>query len=214
VSLGSGEVIDIEREVKLGGPLHSKGVLILSGLLRAQYVSDHPLSLSASLVFEQSYGGIDGDSASAAEICVLVSALSRSPIRQSLAITGSIDQHGRIQAIGGVNEKIEGFFDLCKQRDLTGEQGVLIPMANVKHLMLRQDVVEAVEAGKFQVYPVDCFDQALELLTGVPAGELDEDGAFPEGSIHRRAQDRLVEFARRRQSFAREKEDGGTPGKT
>jgi predicted ATP-dependent protease len=123
-----------------------------------------------------------------------------------------VDQHGRIQAIGGVNEKIEGFFDLCKQRDLTGEQGVLIPMANVKHLMLRQDVVEAVEAGKFQVYPVNRFDQALELLTGVPAGERDDDGTFPEGSVHRMAQDRLVEFARRRQSFAREKEDGGAPG--
>ena len=212
VSLGSGEVIDIEREVKLGGPLHSKGVLILSGLLRAQYVSDHPLSLSASLVFEQSYGGVDGDSASAAEMCVLVSALARSPIRQSLAITGSVDQHGRIQAIGGVNEKIEGFFDLCKQRELTGDQGVLIPTANVKHLMLRQDVVNAVEAGQFQVYPVDHFDQALELLTGIPAGERDDDGRFPEGSIHRRAQDRLDEFARRRQSFAREKEDGEAPG--
>ena len=156
---------------KLGGPLHSKGVLILAGFLSSHYVTDQPLSLSASLVFEQSYGGVEGDSASAGELCVLASALAEIPIKQSLAVTGSIDQHGRIQAIGGVNEKIEGFFDICSKRGLSGDQGVLIPVANVKHLMLRRDVIEAVEAGQFHVYPVDHVDLCLELLTGLPAGE-------------------------------------------
>jgi lon-related putative ATP-dependent protease len=217
IKLGSGEVIDIEREVKLGGPLHSKGVLILSGFLGSHYVADVPLSLSASLVFEQSYGGVDGDSASAAELCVLASALANTPIRQSFAITGSIDQHGRIQAIGGVNEKIEGFFDICQKRGLTGDQGVLIPIANVKHLMLRRDVVEAVEAGKFQVFPVAHVDQALGILTGLEAGEKDSDGAFPEGSVNRKICDRLVELAESRRAFGKsdstedKKADEGKP---
>ena len=209
VTLGSGEVIDIEREVKLGGPLHSKGVLILSGFLRAHYVNDRPLSLSASLVFEQSYGGVDGDSASTAELCVLISALAELPLSQSLAITGSVDQHGRVQAIGGVNEKIEGFFDLCRERGLTGEQGVLIPAANVKHLMLRKDVVDAVSEKRFAVYPIEHVDQALERLTGVPAGERDADGQFAEGSVSRRVCDRLLQFADWRRSFARKEENGG-----
>jgi lon-related putative ATP-dependent protease len=203
VKLGSGEVIDIEREVKLGGPLHSKGVLILSGFLGSHYLSDTPLSLSASLVFEQSYGGVDGDSASAAELCVLASALAKAPIRQSLAITGSIDQQGRIQAIGGVNEKIEGFFDICSKRGLSGDQGVLIPVANVKHLMLRQDVVEAVEAQQFQVFPVDHVDQALSLLTGQPAGAKDDKGEFPDGSVNRKIRDRLMDFAEKRRAFGK-----------
>jgi len=207
VSLGSGELIDIEREVKLGGPLHSKGVLIMGGFLRSHYLTDRPLSLSASLVFEQSYGGVDGDSASAAEMCVLASALSQVPLKQSMAITGSMDQHGRIQAIGGVNEKIEGFFDICRKRGLSGKQAVLIPAANVKHLMLRQDVIDAVEAETFRVYAVDHVDQALSLLTGLPAGEKDENGEFPEGSLNRKIYDRLLEFAGLRQSFG--KEQGG-----
>ena len=210
VTLGSGEVIDIEREVKLGGPLHSKGVLILSGFLASHYVTDRPLSLSASLVFEQSYGGVDGDSASAAELCALVSALAGIPLKQSLAITGSIDQHGNVQAIGGVNEKIEGFFDICEKRGLSGEQGVLIPTANVKHLMLRRDVVEAVEAGRFQVYPVDHVDQALSLLTGMPAGERGADGEFPVGSLNRRICERLVELAEHRRSFGKKGDDNGS----
>jgi lon-related putative ATP-dependent protease len=209
VTLGSGEVIDIEREVKLGGPLHSKGVLILSGFLRSHYVNDRPLSLSASLVFEQSYGGVDGDSASTAELCVLVSALAELPLSQSLAITGSVDQHGRVQAIGGVNEKIEGFFDLCNERGLSGEQGVLIPAANVKHLMLRRDVVDAVADKRFAVYPVEHVDQALERLTGLPAGERGADGQFPDGTISRRVCDRLLQFADWRQSFARKEENTG-----
>jgi len=201
VSLGSGKVIDIEREVELGGPLHSKGVLILAGFLSSHYVTDQPLSMSASLVFEQSYGGVEGDSASAGELCVLASALAEIPIKQSLAVTGSVDQHGRIQAIGGVNEKIEGFFDICSKRKLSGNQGVLIPLANVRHLMLRRDVVEAVEAGQFHVYAVDHIDRCLELLTGLPAGERDENGEFPEGSMNQKIRARLLDFAAKLQAF-------------
>ena len=209
VKLGSGEVIDIEREVKLGGPLHSKGVLILSGFLGSHYVSDVPLSLSASLVFEQSYSGVDGDSASAAELCVLASALSEVPIKQSMAITGSIDQHGRVQAIGGVNEKIEGFFDICAHRELNGEQGVIIPVANVKHLMLRSDVVAAVEAGTFNIYPVDQVDDAITLLTGKKAGKKNSKGEFPKGSVNHKIRARLLEFADKRRDFGkpRQKEE-------
>lgn len=206
VTLGSGEVIDIEREVKLGGPLHSKGVLILAGFMRSHYVTDVPLSLSASLVFEQSYGGVDGDSASAAELCALASALAGVPIRQSVAITGSVDQQGRVQAIGGVNEKIEGFFDVCRERGLDGAHGVIIPAANVKHLMLRGDVVEAVAAGKFNVWPVDSVDQALERLTGVPSGSKDEQGEFPEGSVNQKVRERLLQLAENRRSFGKDRE--------
>jgi len=202
VTLGSGKVVDIEREVELGGPLHSKGVLILAGYLSSHYVTDRPLSLSASLVFEQSYGGVDGDSASAAELCVLASALAEVPIRQSLAVTGSIDQHGNIQAIGGVNEKIEGFFDICNERGLSGDQGVLIPAANVKHLMLKRDVIEAVERGDFHVYSVDTVDRCLQLLTGLPAGERDEYGEFPKDSVNQRVRTRLVDLAEKRRDFS------------
>jgi predicted ATP-dependent protease len=203
VKLGGGEVVDIEREVKLGGPLHSKGVLILSSFLGSHYLTDRPLSLSASLVFEQSYGGVDGDSASAAELCALVSALAEVPIKQSLAITGSVDQRGRVQAIGGVNEKIEGFFDICNRRGLTGEQGVLMPLANVKHLMLKKEVVHAVESGTFHVYPVDHIDQALEILTGVAAGARKKGGVFQPGSINQGVRDRLLAFADARRAFSK-----------
>jgi lon-related putative ATP-dependent protease len=168
VRMGRGEIVDIEREVQLGGPLHSKGVLILTGFLGGRFGADRPLSLHASLVFEQSYGGVDGDSASAAELFALLSALSEMPIRQCFAVTGSVDQHGIIQAIGGVNEKIEGFFDVCKAAGLTGKQGCIIPASNVKHLMLRADVVAAAEEGKFRVIPMETIDQGFELLTGVP----------------------------------------------
>jgi lon-related putative ATP-dependent protease len=198
---GKGEVLDIEREVALGGPLHSKGVLILSGFLGARYVLDRPLSLSASLVFEQSYGGVDGDSASSAELYALLSALAGAPIKQSLAVTGSVNQHGQVQAIGGVNEKIEGFFDLCRARGLTGDQGVLIPASNVKHLMLRRDVVEAVAAGDFHIYPVETIDQGIELLTGLPAGERDGAGQFPEESLNRRVETRLAALAETLRDF-------------
>jgi len=201
VRLGKGEVVDIEREVELGGPIHSKGVLILASFLGARYAAEYPLSLSASLVFEQSYSGVEGDSASLAELCALLSALAEMPIRQSLAVTGSVNQRGQVQPIGGVNEKIEGFFDICKARGLTGEQGVIIPVANVRHLMLRQDVAEAAEAGQFHIYPVQTVDQAIELLTGIPAGEWDEEGNFPEGSINQLVEVRLVELAEKQRAF-------------
>jgi len=204
LALGSGKVVDIEREVELGGPLHSKGVLILSGFLASHYVTDRPLSLSASLVFEQSYGGIEGDSASSAELYALLSALAGAPIRQSLAVTGSVNQYGDVQAIGGVNEKIEGFFDICKARGLNGKQGVLIPASNVQHLMLRRDVLEAAAQGHFHVYPVAHVDQGMALLTGVPAGEADERGEFPEGTLNRRIRDSLIDFANKRRSFEAE----------
>jgi lon-related putative ATP-dependent protease len=195
IRLGKGEVVDIEREVELGGPIHSKGVLILAGFLGARFGQERPLSLSASLVFEQSYSGVEGDSASSAELYALLSALAEAPIKQALAVTGSVNQHGQVQAIGGVNEKIEGFFDVCRARGLTGEQGVLIPASNVKHLMLRQDVVEAAAAGQFHIYPVETIDQGIELLTGLPAGERDESGHFPEGSINQRVEARLAALA-------------------
>ena len=201
VRLGKGEVIDIERQVELGGPLHSKGVLILSSFLSGRYATERPLTLSASLVFEQSYGGIDGDSASSAELYVLLSALAELPIKQSLAVTGSVNQHGEVQAIGGVNEKIEGFFDICQARGLTGEQGVLIPAANVKNLMLRQDVVKAVAEGKFHVYPVATIDQGIELLTGVPAGERDEQGNYAADSINQRIETPLERMAEKVRAF-------------
>jgi lon-related putative ATP-dependent protease len=201
VRLGRGEVVDIEREVALGGPIHSKGVLILSGYVGGRYTRDRPLSLSASLVFEQSYSGVEGDSASSAELYALLSALADLPIKQSLAVTGSVNQHGQVQAIGGANEKIEGFFDVCRAQGLTGEQGVLIPASNVKHLMLRHDVVEAVAAGRFQVYPVETVDQGIELLTGLPAGERDDKGEFPTGSVNQRVEASLVTLAEKRLAF-------------
>ncbi len=209
VRMGRGEVIDIEREVELGGPIHSKGVLILSGFLGARYAAERPLSLSASLVFEQSYSGVEGDSASLAELYALLSAIAEVPIKQSLAVTGSVNQHGQIQAIGGVNEKIEGFFDVCKRRGLTGEQGVLIPVSNVKHLMLRSDVVEAVAAGQFHIYPIETVDQGIELLTGIPAGERDEEGNYPEGTINYLVEKRLAELAEKQAAFAKAAEEEG-----
>jgi lon-related putative ATP-dependent protease len=192
VRMGRGEVVDIEREVQLGGPLHSKGVLILSGFLGGRFGAGRPLSLHASLVFEQSYGGVDGDSASAAELFALLSALSEVPIRQSFAVTGSVDQHGVIQAIGGINEKIEGFFDVCKTGGLTGKQGCIIPESNVKHLMLRDDVVAATEAGKFRVIAMNTVDQGFELLTGTAIA-----------AVNKKIEARLDEFAARSAAFMR-----------
>jgi lon-related putative ATP-dependent protease len=203
IRLGRGEVIDIEREVELGGPLHSKGVLILSGFLGGRFGGTRPLSLNASLVFEQSYGGVDGDSASAAELFALLSALSEVPISQSFAVTGSIDQLGRIQAIGGVNEKIEGFFDACGITGFTGRQGVVIPVSNVKHLMLRQDVVTAAAEGRFRIVPIENVDQGLALLTGLPAGAPDENGDYPAGTVNHRIAARLDAFAAKAAELAR-----------
>lgn len=204
VSPGLGKVVDIEREVALGGPIHSKGVLILSGYLTGRYALDVPISLLASLVFEQSYGGVEGDSASSAELYALLSALAEAPLRQDLAVTGSVNQHGAVQAIGGVNEKIEGFFDLCNTRWLTGTQGVLVPSGNVQHLMLRQDVVDACAAGRFSIFPVETIDDGIALMTGMLAGERDGDGAFPAGSLNRRVEERLKRFAEARRALAGE----------
>lgn len=204
--LGKGELINIEREVKLSGAIHSKGILILSAFLAARYARNQPLALSASLVFEQSYGIVDGDSASLAELCALLSNLADVPIKQSLAVTGSVNQLGQAQAIGAVNEKIEGFFDICAARGLTGDQGVVIPAANIKHLMLRQNVIAAAEAGQFHIYAVDNVDRAINLLTGLPAGEADVNGEYPEGSLNQRVAVRLNELVRISKSFAQKPE--------
>jgi len=213
VRMGRGRIVDIEREVELGGPLHSKGVMILWGFLAGRYAEDVPLALAASLVFEQSYGGVEGDSASSAELYALLSALSEVPIRQGLAVTGSVDQLGVVQAIGGVNDKIEGFFDVCRKRGLTGEQGVLIPKSNVQHLMLREDVVAAAREGKFFIYPVETIDQGIEILTGVAAGARGGDGRFPAGTINARVEERLLAFARKAQAFESEHAKAGDASK-
>lgn len=193
---GNGQVVDIEREVELGGPIHSKGMLILSRFIASRYAPESELSLSGSVVFEQSYGGIEGDSASLAETCVLLSAIAGAPLKQSLSVTGSVNQHGQVQAVGGISEKVEGFFDVCRQAGELDGHGVLVPAANVEHLMVKRAVREAVAAGRFRIYPVTTVDEALALLSGLPAGERGEDGGFPEGSFNRRVADRLQEFAR------------------
>jgi len=204
VRAGGGRVIDIEREVALGGPLHSKGVLILSGYIAGHYAIKAPLTLTASLVFEQSYGGVDGDSASMIELITLLSALADVPLKQGIAMTGSVNQQGDVQPIGGVNEKIEGFFRVCKTRGLTGGNGVIIPASNARHLMLRGEVIDAVAAGKFSVYTVRNVDQGLEILTGMTAGERNPLGRFPEGTVNHRVEQRLIEFAETGQHAAGE----------
>ena len=191
VGPGQAGIVDIEREIKLGGPIHSKGVLVLSGCLAQRYSGGRPLTLSAQLVFEQNYGGIEGDSASQAEFYALVSALSDVPISQEIAVTGSIDQFGNAQAIGGVNEKVEGFFDVCRTAGLTGGQGVIIPESNVKNLMLREDVTEAVKNGEFHLWSVRTVDEGIEILTGETAGERREDGTYPIGTVNRKVADTL-----------------------
>jgi len=195
-SPGRHGVINIEREARLSGTSHDKGVLILSGFLRHRYAAGFPLALTASVAFEQSYGGVDGDSASSTEVYALLSSLAGVPIRQACAVTGSVDQFGTIQAIGGVNEKVEGFFDVCHERGLTGDQGVLVPTPNASDLMLREDVVEAVRAGKFHVWPVATIDQGITLLTGIPAGTRGADGAWTPGSINARVQATLERYAK------------------
>jgi predicted ATP-dependent protease len=204
VGLGRGGVLDIEREAKLGGPLHTKGVLILSGYLVEQYAQDKPLSLTARLVFEQSYGDVDGDSASSTELYALLSRLSGLPIKQGIAVTGSVNQKGRVQAIGGVNAKIEGFFEVCEAMGLTGEQGVLIPESNVPNLMLKEKVVQAVREKKFSIWAVKTIDEGIEVLTGVNAGQRLEDGTFEAGTVHHLANQRLRKMAQTM------KEYGGT----
>jgi len=195
IGIGRGGIIDIEREAAMGGPIHTKGVLILSGYLNATYAQDKPLSLSARLVFEQSYGGIDGDSASSTELYSLLSSLARLPINQAIAVTGSVNQKGEVQAIGGVNEKLEGFFEVCKAKGLTGTQGAMIPASNVQNLMLKDEIIEAAKEGKFTIYPVSTIDEGIEVLTGVPAGERRPDGTFEEGTVNYRVDKRLREMA-------------------
>jgi predicted ATP-dependent protease len=201
--LGDGRVLDIERETRLGGPIHSKGVLILSSYLASRFSQEQPLSMRASLVFEQSYGKVEGDSASLAELCALLSSLADVPIKQSIALTGSVNQLGKVQAIGGVNEKIEGFFDVCNLLESTANNAVIIPQSNVKDLMLRFEVREAVEAGRFQIYAVADVDEAMEILTGEEMGQRDEQSQFPPDTINAKVEQRLMEYSRARRKFAK-----------
>ena len=201
VYTGRGGMVNIEREVKLSGPIHDKGVLILTGYLGGKYAHDKPLSFSASICFEQSYEGVEGDSASSTELYGLLSALSGVPIKQGIAVTGSVNQLGKVQPIGGVNHKIEGFYAVCKAKGMTGEQGVLIPESNLKHLMLKDEVVEAVREGKFQIWSVSTIEEGIEILTGVPAGERQEDESYPEGTINFLVNRRLHEFGESMKKF-------------
>jgi lon-related putative ATP-dependent protease len=210
VSVGTGGVESIEREIELSGPIHSKGFLTLAGYLAQTYAQRWPLALRATIAFEQSYVGVDGDSASSTELYALLSALAELPVRQDVAVTGAVDQHGRVQAVGGVTTKVEAFFAVCRARGLTGEQGVAIPRANVRHLMLADEVVAAVAAGDFHVWAVETIDEGLELLTGCPAGTRGADAVFPEGSVHRRVEDRLRGYADRLRDFGPSPDGGRT----
>jgi predicted ATP-dependent protease len=195
VGLGREGVIDIERQAELGGHIHTKGVLILGGYLADTYAQDKPLALTARLVFEQTYDGVEGDSASLAELLALLSRLADTPLDQGIAVTGSVNQRGEVQAVGGVNQKIEGFFDACRTLGMNGRQGVILPASNVENLMLREDVVAAIAAGTFHVYAVRTVDEALAIVTGQPAGARTPAGEFPPGTVHRRVDDRLRSFA-------------------
>jgi lon-related putative ATP-dependent protease len=210
IGLGREGVIDIEREAKMGGPIHTKGVLILSGYLNEKYARDKPLSLSARLVFEQNYGGVEGDSASSTELYAILSALSGLPIKQSLAVTGSVNQKGEVQAIGGVNEKIEGFFEVCKAKGFTGKQGVMIPESNVQNLMLKEEIVDAVKAGQFRLYAVKTIDEGMEVLTGVKTGERREDGTFETGTVNQKVDKRLKNMAEKLREFQASPSEGKT----
>jgi lon-related putative ATP-dependent protease len=205
--LGNGKIVDIMRETELGGAQHSKGVLILSNFIASRYARKSPFSMSASLVFEQSYGHVDGDSASLAELCAILSSLARVPLRQDIAITGSVNQLGQVQPIGGVNEKIEGFFDICAAKGLTGSQGVIIPASNIKHLMLRWDVVHAAQTKQFSIYAVSTVDEALEILTGIEAGEADAAGAYPPESFNAKVDAQLQQFTTIRKDYAKSQSD-------
>jgi ATP-dependent Lon protease len=206
-SLGKAGIINIEREAEMSGPIHNKGVYILAGYLRGKYAQDKPITMSASLCFEQSYSGVEGDSASSTEIYALLSSISGLPLRQDIAVTGSVNQKGEIQPIGGVNEKIEGFFDVCKAKGLTGKQGVMIPHLNVDDLMLRKDVVQAVKEGKFHIYPVKAIDQGVEVLTGMEAGERQDGGRFKEGTVNDLVDKNLRELGMKIREF-----EGGEEG--
>ena len=202
IGLGREGVIDIEREAKMGGPIHTKGVLILSGYINDKYAKDKPLSLSARLVFEQNYEGVEGDSASSTELYCILSALSGLPIKQNIAVTGSVNQKGEVQAIGGVNEKIEGFFEVCKIKGLTGQQGVMIPESNVQNLMLKEEVVEAVKAGKFNIYSAKTINEGIEFLTGKKAGQRKADGTFEEDTVNYLVDKHLKEMAEKLNQYS------------
>jgi ATP-dependent Lon protease len=203
-SLGRAGIINIEREADLSGKTHNKGVLILGGYLRSKYAQDKPLTVDASICFEQSYSGVEGDSASSTEVYALLSSLADLPLRQDIAVTGSINQKGEIQPIGGVNQKIEGFYDVCKAKGLTGTQGVMIPALNIQDLMLRKDVVEAIKAGKFHLYPIKTIDQGIEILIGVKAGKRKDDGTFEKDTVNYLVDKKLAEFAKKLKEFGKE----------
>jgi len=200
--MGRSGIVNIEREAKLSGKTHDKGVLILSGYFGGKYAQENPLSLSSSLCFEQSYEGIDGDSASSTELYAILSSLSGIPLKQGIAVTGSVNQNGEVQPIGGINWKIEGFFDVCRLKGLTGQQGVLVPRANLRNLMLRRDVVEAVQQGKFHIYAVSTIDEGIEVLTDVPAGQRDQAGQYPPSSVNGLVERRLKEYSKQLKAFA------------
>ncbi len=204
--MGKDGVINIERESKLSGSTHDKGVLILSGYMGRTFAQNFPLNLSISITFEQSYGGIDGDSASSTELYAIISSLSGIAIKQEIAVTGSVNQKGHIQAIGGANQKIEGFFEVCKTSDLTGKQGVIIPQANVKNLMLRKEVIDAVKKRKFHVYQVSTVEEGIEILTGVPAGKADKNGDYPDGTVYGAVQKKLAHYYKRSLQLKKELE--------
>jgi ATP-dependent Lon protease len=206
-SLGKAGIINIEREAEMSGPIHNKGVYILAGYLRGKYAQDKPITMSASLCFEQSYSGVEGDSASSTEIYALLSSISGLPLRQDIAVTGSVNQKGEIQPIGGVNHKIEGFFDVCRAKGLTGKQGVMIPHLNIDDLMLRKDVVEAVKKGQFHIYPVKTIDHGIEILTGLEAGDRTQDGGFKEGTVNDLVDKKLRELGKKIKEF-----EGGEEG--
>ena len=194
--IGQEGIINIEREADMSGPSHSKGVMILSGYLGEQFAQEMPLSLTASVCFEQLYGGVDGDSASSTETYAILSSLSGIPINQSIAVTGSVNQKGEIQPIGGVNEKIEGFFQICEMRGLNGEHGVIIPVQNVRNLHLSDKIIEAVKKGKFHIYAISTIDEGIEILTGVPAGKKDKSGNFPAGTVNHLVYEKLKHYAK------------------
>lgn len=202
IQMGKGDIVNIEREVKMSGPIHSKGVLILKGYLGEKYAIHQPLALSASLVFEQSYSTIDGDSASSAELYVLLSAIGNIPLKQSISVTGSVNQHGKIQPIGGVNEKVEGFFDICKKRGFTQENGVIIPQSNVDNLMLKQEVIKAIKAGSFHLWAVETIGEGMELLTGLDMGKPDDEGKYPKQSVNGKVMHQLQHLAKKRKTFS------------
>ena len=204
--MGKEGVINIERESKLSGKTHDKGVLILSGYLGRTFAQNYPLNLSISITFEQSYSGIDGDSASSTELYAIISSLSGIPVKQEIAVTGSVNQKGKIQAIGGVNQKIEGFFEVCKTRALTGKQGVIIPQANKKNLMLSKEVIKAVKQRKFHVYQVSTVEEGIEILTGMPAGKADKNGNYPDGTVYGAVQNKLAHYFKRSSQLKKELE--------